>query len=51
MKHTTTLIGKAGTDPRRYFVWILDRFFGGGGLSCYAVVDDFGNLVAVEARL
>ena len=46
-----TLMGKCVQDPRRYFVWILDPFFGKGGASCYAVVDDFGNLVAVEVRL
>lgn len=50
MKGTTVLCGKAETDPRRYFVWVIDKFFGAGGLSCYAVVDDFGNLVAVEVR-
>lgn len=47
----TLINAKAIGDPRRYFVWILDPFFGASGASCYAVVDDFGNLVAVEVLL
>lgn len=46
--HITYLWNKAEHDRRRYFVWMLDAFFGERGLSNYAVVDDFGNLVAVE---
>lgn len=49
MNTLNTLIGKAQHDPRRHCVWIIDPFFGLTGRLFYAVVDDFGNLIAVEA--
>jgi hypothetical protein len=47
--HIEVLCGRAASDRRRYFVWMLDAFFGAGGESFYAVVDDFGNLVRVPS--
>lgn len=44
------LIGRA-SDPRFYFVWFWKiAFFQRIGDGFYAVVDDFGNLVAVRGE-
>lgn len=36
-------------DPRKWVVVIYDKFFRLGAFFAYAVVDDFGNLVMLEA--
>lgn len=43
------LVGRSWTDPQFYFVWFTGvAFFQSIGNGFYAVVDDFGNLVAVR---
>jgi len=44
------IFGKAASDPRVYFVWFVgEAFFKNMCSGWHAVVDDFGNLVAVRS--
>ena len=40
---------KSHLKPWLYHVHLFDAFFGLNGAGCYAVVDDFGNLVKVPS--